>query len=77
MQDEGLYEICIEGRLDDRWVDWLGLAAQCEATGKSETDPKRRTRFVGRFDQSSLHACLRRLSDLGVALISLQRQNDS
>ena len=71
MPDDALYEICVDGRLDERWVDWLGSDATCEtAIGPGSSSM---TRIVGRFDQSSLHGFLRRLPDLGMVLISLER----
>lgn len=72
MQDEGVYEIRVLGQLDARWVEWIGLE-DLDTTGESGEI----TRLVGRFDQSALHGVLRRLGDLGLVLLSLDRRGDT
>ena len=61
------YQICIEGKLDDRLLRWFeGL----EVT----SSPDDQTIICGEFDQSALHGLFNRIRDLGVTLISVQRQ---
>lgn len=75
MRDDWLYEIQVDRRLDERWLDWFGPAVWFDTV--DDLDRVRRsesgTWLCGRFDQSSLHGLLRRLSDLGVGLLSLRR----
>lgn len=74
MQDEGSYEVCVRGRLGDRWIDWLGPGVVCRRAGAEPCrDTPEHTRIVGRFDQSALHGLLRRLGELGLVLISVRR----
>jgi hypothetical protein len=62
-----LYEIRIEGHLDQEWTDWLeGLAITLEEDGC--------TLLRGHLtDQAALHAVLRRIRDLGAPLLSVDR----
>ena len=61
------YQICIEGKLDERWLRWFeGL----EVT----SSPDDQTIISGEFDQSALHGLFNRIRDLGVTLISVQRR---
>jgi len=63
------YQICIEGKLDERWLRWFeGL----EVTSSSDDE----TVISGEFDQSALHGILNRIRDLGITLISVQRHTD-
>jgi len=59
------YEIRVRGHLATRWADWfdgMTLTARDDGT----------TVIRGRLaDQSELHGVLRRLSDLGLPLVSL------
>ena len=59
------YEIRLEGRLDQRWSDWFeGFALTNESDGT--------TTLTGNvIDQAALHGLLRRVSDLGVTLLSV------
>jgi hypothetical protein len=59
------YEIRLEGQLDQRWSDWFeGFTLSNETDGT--------TVLVGHvIDQAALHGLLRRVSDLGVTLISV------
>ena len=60
------YQICLEGILDERWLRWFeGLEV------KAVTDNQ--TIIRGEFDQSALHGLFNRIRDLGVTLISVQR----
>lgn len=59
------YQICIEGKLDERWLRWFeGL----EVT----SSPDDQTIIRGELDQSALHGLFNRIRDLGVTLISVQ-----
>jgi len=63
------YQICIEGKLDERWLRWFeGLDVK--------THDEDQTIIHGEFDQSALHGLFNRIRDLGVTLISVQRQPD-
>jgi hypothetical protein len=59
------YQICVQGRLDERWSDWFdGFTLTSESDGT--------TTLTGRaIDQAALHGLLRRVGDLGVTLISV------
>ena len=61
------YEIRLKGHLDDRWADWFeGLTITREANGE--------TRITGPVvDQTALHGLLRKVRDLGLPLISVNR----
>ena len=60
------YEICLEGKLDERWRRWFeGLEV--------ETSADNQTIISGQFDQSALHGLFNRIRDLGITLISVQR----
>ncbi len=60
-------EIRLEGHLDERWTDWFeGLTITREANGE--------TRLTGPVvDQAALHGLLRKVRDLGLPLISVNR----
>lgn len=65
--DPGLYEIRIKGHLDDRWADWFeGLTIVREDNGETSL-----TGLVA--DQSALHGLLRKIRDLGIPLLSVNR----
>jgi hypothetical protein len=61
------YEICIEGHLHEQWTDWFGgLTVTLEENGN--------TLLVGSvMDQAALHGLLRKVRDLGMPLISVNR----
>ena len=65
--EPGLYEIRIKGHLDDRWADWFeGLTITLEDNGD--------TLLTGPVvDQSALHGLLRKVRDLGIPLLSVNR----
>ena len=61
------HEIRVQGRLDDRWVDWLeGLALTREDDGT--------TTLTGPLaDQAALHSVLNTIRDLNLPIVSLRR----
>jgi len=65
------YKIRVEGELGPEWADWFGgLAMAREADGVTLL-----TCAVA--DQAALHGLLRKLRDLGLTLISINRVDDS
>lgn len=62
-----LYEIRLQGHLDDRWADWFeGLTITREDNGE--------TLLRGPVvDQTALYGVLRKVRDLGVLLVSVKR----
>lgn len=60
-----MYEIRLQGQLDQRWSDWFeGLTLTIQSDGTTSlTGPV--------ADQAALHGLLRRIGDLGVTLISV------
>ena len=65
--EPGLYEIRVKGHLADRWVDWFGdLTIRLEENGDTVlTGPV--------IDQAALHSLLRKVRDLGMPLLSVNR----
>lgn len=64
-QQSSSYEIRVVGHLDARWSAWFdGLSLSLERDG---------TTVISGFvvDQAALHGVLRRLSDLGLTLVSI------
>ena len=58
-------EICVEGRLDMAWVDWLD-GFSLTYTGQNETV------LTGQVtDQAALYGLIAKLRDLGVKLLSV------
>ncbi len=62
-----LYEIRIKGHLDGRWTDWFGgLTITLEEDGDTLlTGPV--------IDQAALHGLLKKVRDLGLPLLSVNR----
>jgi len=62
-----IHEIRVQGRLDDRWVDWLeGLALTRENDGT--------TTLTGPLaDQAALHSVLNTIRDLNLPIVSVRR----
>ena len=62
-----IYEIRIDGHLGSQWSDWFdGLAITLEDDGQ--------TLLTGPVvDQAALHGLLRKVRDLGVPLLSVNR----
>ncbi len=65
--EPGRYEIRIQGHLDTQWTEWFGmLTVTVEENGD--------TLLTGTVaDQSALHGLLRKVRDLGMPLISVNR----
>ncbi len=61
------YEIRLKGHLDDRWAEWFeGLTITLEENGD--------TLLTGPLvDQAALHGLLRKVRDLGLSLVSVNR----
>jgi hypothetical protein len=62
-----IYQIRVEGHLDGEWSDWFtGLTVRLEEDGT--------TLLSGAVaDQAALHGLLRRIRDLGLPLLSVDR----
>lgn len=65
--EPGLYEIRIKGHLDNRWSNWFaGLTLTREVNGA--------TLLTGPLvDQAALYGLLRKVRDLGLPLLSVNR----
>ncbi|MGV8973537.1 MAG: hypothetical protein ACOH10_14545 [Rhodoglobus sp.] len=64
------YEIRLAGQLDSRWSEWFEDATLT-------TDADGFTTLTGTvIDQAALHGLIRRVSDLGVPLISVNILHD-
>lgn len=65
------YEIRLEGHLEDRWANWFeGLSITRDADGS--------TRLTGLvLDQAALHGLLKKVRDLGLALLTVRRMDTS
>ena len=61
------YEIRLKGHLDDRWVEWFeGLTITLGEDGN--------TLLIGQvIDQAALHGLLKKVRDLGMPLLSVNR----
>lgn len=66
---EELYEIRLQGCLDEHWTSWFeGLRLTADPKGGE-------TVIEGRMpDQCALHSVLRKIHDLGLTLISVLRK---
>ncbi len=61
------YQVRLQGHLDARWLRWfedLQVSPQ----------PQGETVISGVMDQAALHGLLNRIRDVGLELISVQRQ---
>jgi hypothetical protein len=66
--DSAWYEIRLQGQLDPRWATWF--------EGMTLTDRTDGTTVIHGLvaDQAALHGLLQRLRDLGLPLLSVDRQ---
>ncbi len=62
-----IYEIRLQGHLSHQWTDWFNeMQIELEPTGD--------TRLTGTVtDQAALHGLLKKVRDLGMPLLSVQR----
>ncbi len=61
-----VYQICVEGQLDCSWADWFGdMTIVPQANGD--------TLLTGAIDQAALYGVLKRVRDLGMTLVSVNR----
>ncbi len=67
--EPAIYEIRIKGHVDCRWADWFGgLAITLEANGE--------TLLTGPLpDQAALYGVLKKVRDLGMPLVSLNKRS--
>lgn len=69
-----IYQIRVEGRLDDRWAEWFsGLEITVERINDSPTI----TTLIGPIpDQAALRGILNRAWDLNLKLVSVNQLED-
>ncbi len=62
-----IYQIILKGHLNESWADWLaGLTFSHESDGT--------TTLTGKIvDQAALHGLLKKVRDLGLPLLSVNR----
>jgi hypothetical protein len=66
------YQIKVQGRLDERWVHWFdGLSIE-SVPAEDGSIVTALTGFV--IDQAALYGLISRMRDLGLALLSVERQ---
>lgn len=64
MHEPTLYEIRIQGHLENRWANWFeGLTIRLTGNGE--------TLITGWVDQAALYGALRKVRDLGLPLLSV------
>jgi hypothetical protein len=64
MHESGLYEIRIQGHLENRWANrFEGLTIRLTENGE--------TLLTGWVDQAALHGALKKVRDLGMPLLSV------
>ena len=71
MPDEFVYEIKVQGRLNEDWAAWLnGMSVILE-----HSDPPVTTMTGAVVDQAKLRGIINKLWDLNLTLISVNRLN--
>ena len=69
--DQAVYQIKVQGKLDDKWSDWFGGMT---VTVQSESNDAPTTTLTGAVaDQSALRGILSKIWDLNLPLISVNR----
>ena len=69
--DQAVYQIKVQGKLDDKWSDWFGGMT---VTVQSESNDAPITTLTGAVaDQSALRGILTKIWDLNLTLISVNR----
>ena len=64
------YQIQVPGELDESWSDWIqGMTIAVESEG--EGPPV--TTLTGAFDQAALHGLLKKVRNLGMPLLPVNR----
>jgi hypothetical protein len=70
----GLYQIKVRGRLDESWSSWfddMAVTTECGHDGRTVTT------LTGTVsDQAALHGLLSRIRDLGLPLLLVQCMED-
>lgn len=65
--EEAIYEIRIEGLLDESWTDWMdGMTIESQAHGETLLSGPIR-------DQAALHGLLHKIRDLGLPLLCVEK----
>jgi hypothetical protein len=64
------YQVQVPGELDESWSDWIqGMTIAVESEGE---DPPVTT-LTGAFDQAALHGLRKKVRNLGMPLLSVNR----
>jgi len=71
LDQPGIYEIKVQGRLDERWSEWFGGMAIAIEGGGGDLPITTLTGIVA--DQAALRGIVSKIWDLNLALISLNR----
>ena len=69
MNTNACYQICVYGRLDERWLRWF------EDHTVVYLDNGRTLIVLTAVDQSALFGVINRIRDLGLELISVQKDD--
>jgi hypothetical protein len=69
MNTNACYHICVNGRLDERWLRWF------EGHTVAYLDNGRTLIVLTAVDQPALFGVLNRIRDLGLELISVQKDD--